>query len=253
MQTNTTKAKLKAGETVIGCFMRTPDPSLVEFLGYQGWDFLIFDGEHGVIDPERCEHMVRAAELRGVTPIARVPANEPHLILRYLDTGAQGVHVPWVNTGAATEAAIRAIKYHPRGIRGLGGVRATGYGQVMPYGEYIQKANAETLSIIHIETAEAVDNIEDILAVEDVDVVYIGPTDLSHSVGLAGQSNHPTVQKLLDRVVEATIKTDVALGIIVKNPEAAHEWQARGARYIVITLEGILGPACRTFIEQSRT
>ncbi len=253
MRENTTKAKLKAGETVVGCFMRTPDASLAEFLGYQGWDFLIFDGEHGTLDPRRCEDMVRAAELRGVTPLARVTANLPHLILRTLDTGVQGAHVPWVNSGPQTEAAVQAIKYHPRGIRGLGGVRATGYGQTMSYGDYIRKANAETMSIIHIETAEAVDNIEDILAVPDVDVVYLGPTDLSHSLGLAGQGNHPEVQAHLDRVVEATLKTDVALGMIVKDAESAQRWRERGARYIVITLEAVLGPACRQFVNNARS
>ena len=90
MQTNATKAKLKSGGTVFGSFVRTPDPSLIEFLGYQGWDFLILDAEHGTLDPNRCEDLVRAAELRGVTPLVRVTTNQPQIILRFLDTGAQG-------------------------------------------------------------------------------------------------------------------------------------------------------------------
>ncbi len=85
MQANTTKAKLQAGETVLGCFVRYPDPSLVEVIGYQGWDFLVFDAEHGVIEPRDCENMVRAAELRGVTPLVRVTTNLPPIILRYMD------------------------------------------------------------------------------------------------------------------------------------------------------------------------
>lgn len=252
MRPNTAKARLKSGETITGCFMRTPDPSLAEFLGYQGWDFLIFDAEHGTLDPRRCEDMVRAAELRDVTPLARVPANEPHLILRFLDTGVQGVHVPWINTAAEAEQAIQSIKYTPRGIRGLGGVRAADYGQVKSLGEYVQEANAATLTVIHIETVQAVENIEAILAVPDVDVVYLGPMDLSHDLGVPGQTEHPLVQEQINRVLEATLKTDVAFGMIVRNAEAAQAWRERGARYIVITLEGILGPACHSFLKTAR-
>lgn len=253
MRKNLAKAKMKSGEPIFGCFMRTPDPSLAEFLSYQGWDFLIFDGEHGTLYPRVCEDMVRAAELHDVTPLARVTTNQAHITLRFMDTGVQGVHVPWVNTGAEADKAVQSIKYHPRGIRGLGGVRATGYGQVMSMGDYIKKANEETMSIIHIETGEAVNNIEDILAVDGVDVVFIGPTDLSHSLGVAGQTNLPIVKEHIDRVVEATAKTDVTLGIIVKNAESAHEWVARGAGYVVITLEAILGPASRRYLEEARS
>ncbi len=96
MKTNATKAKLNAGETVFGCFVRYPSSGLVELLGYQPWDFIVFDAEHGTIEPGDCEDMARAAELRGVTPVVRVTTNQPHIILRFMDTGAQGLHVPWV-------------------------------------------------------------------------------------------------------------------------------------------------------------
>lgn len=103
--------------------MRYPDAGLVEVLGYQPWDFIVFDGEHGTLEPRDCEHMVRVAELCGVTPIIRVTTNLPPTILRFMDTGAQGLHVPWVNSAAEAEAVVRSVKYHPRGIRGLTGVR----------------------------------------------------------------------------------------------------------------------------------
>src|SRR5712692_2312867 len=107
------KEKLKAGETTFGCFVRYPDSSLVEVLGYQGWDFLVFDAEHGTLEPRECENMVRAAELRSTTPIVRVTTNLPPIILRFMDTGAQGVQVPWVNSVADAERAVRAVKYYP--------------------------------------------------------------------------------------------------------------------------------------------
>ena len=152
MHTNTTKSKLKAGETVFGCFIRYPAPGITEFAALQGWDFLVFDAEHGTISPDQCENMVRAAELRGVTPLARVTTNQAHIILRFMDTGIQGVVVPRVDSGAEAEAALQSVKYQPRGMRGLAGVRAADYLQTMPIGEYVQKANQENMEIVQVET-----------------------------------------------------------------------------------------------------
>src|SRR5205085_12142083 len=143
-------AKLKAGQTVYGCFLRYADPTLAEVLGYQGWDFLMFDGEHAPLAERECENLVRAAELRGVTPLVRVPTNQPAVILRYLDPGAQGLHVPWINTAAEAEAAVRAVKYQPRGMRGLAAVRAAAYGLAGSLAEYVQAANDQTLIVLHI-------------------------------------------------------------------------------------------------------
>src|SRR3978361_666657 len=112
MQVNKTKEKLKSGQTVFGCFVRYPSAGLVEVLGYQPWDFILFDAEHGVIEPNDCEAMVRAAELRGVTPQVRVTTNQPHIILRFMDSGVMGLHVPWINTAAGAEAAGKSRQYY---------------------------------------------------------------------------------------------------------------------------------------------
>ena len=248
MRTNKTKAKLKSGETVFGCFVRYPDPSLTELMGYQGWDFLVFDGEHGTLEARDCENMVRAAELRDSTPIVRVTTNLPPIILRFMDTGAQGLHVPWVNTADDAEAVVRAVKYHPRGRRGLAGVRAADYAQTIPLGEYIEQANSETLIVIHIESAEAVEQLPDIVQVDGVDVIFIGPVDLSHSFGVPGQPQHPQVQKAMDRIAETVSQSSSALGIMVTNPETSRQWRDRGARYITIGLESLLGPAGRNYL-----
>ncbi len=249
MQTNKTKAKLQAGETAFGCFVRYPDAGLVEMLGYLGWDFLVFDGEHGPLEPGDCEHMVRAAELREVTPIVRVTANSAPIILRFMDTGAQGAQVPTVNSAADAEAAVQAVKYHPRGMRGLAGVRAADYGQNTPLADYVEQANAETMVIIHIETAAAVDRISEIVAVEGVDVVFIGPADLSQSLGYPGDVGHPEVQQAIERVVLVVEGASPVLGTFVSNAEAASQWRGRGARYIATSLESILGPAMRDYLE----
>ena len=252
MRKNETKAKLKSGETVFGCFMRYPDTSLAEVMGYQGWDFLVFDGEHGTLEPRDCENLVRAAELREVTPIIRVTTNLPPIILRFMDTGPQGLHVPWVNTADEAEAVVRSVKYHPHGIRGLAGVRAADYGQVVPLAEYVEQANRETLVILHIETADAVEQLSDIVQVDGVDVIFIGPTDLSHSFGVPGQPQHPEVQKAIERIVQTVASSSKTLGIMVTNSEAARQWRQRGARYITIGLEAVLAPAARNYLETVR-
>jgi 4-hydroxy-2-oxoheptanedioate aldolase len=252
LRTNTTKAKLKAGETVLGCFVRYPDAGLVEMLGYQPWDFIVFDGEHGTLEPRDCENMVRAAELRGVTPIVRVTTNLPPVILRFMDSGAQGLHVPWVNSAAEAENVVRSVKYHPRGIRGLAGVRAADYGQTIPFSEYVEQANRETLIIIHIETAEAVERLPEIAGIDGVDVIFIGPTDLSQSYGVPGQPQHPSVQAGMQRIVEAVADSNASLGVMVSNLQAARQWRDRGARYIAIGLEALLAPATRDFLAAVR-
>jgi 4-hydroxy-2-oxoheptanedioate aldolase len=252
MRTNVAKAKLKAGEAIFGCFVRYPDASLVEVLGYLAWDFLVFDGEHGVLEPRDCENLVRAAELRGVTPIVRVPTNLPPQILRLMDTGAQGLHVPWVNSAAEADAAVRSVKYHPRGQRGLAGVRAADFGQAGSLADYTRQANAETLVVVHLETAAAVERAGEIAAVDGVDVVFIGPTDLSQSLGVPGQPQHPDVQAAIDKIVSAVSPSPAALGIMVPNLAAARQWRARGARYIAIGMENILVPAAREYLKTVR-
>ena len=252
MRHNTTKEKLLNGQTVFGCFIRYPNATLVEVLGYCGWDFICFDGEHGMIEPADCEQMTRAAELQGVTPIVRVPVNQPHVILRFMDTGAHGLHVPMINSAAEAEAVVQAVKYQPRGSRGLAGVRASDYGQGVPLSEYIAKANAETLIAIHIETEAAVNRLPEILKVPGLDVIFIGPTDLSNSLGLPGQQQHPKVQAIMQRIVESVPREGPALGIMVPNAEAAHAWKNRGARYITVTLENVMNPAIRNYLRIAR-
>ena len=255
MRTNTTKAKLKAGETVYGCFVRYPEATLVEILGYYGWDYLLLDAEHSSITPRDCENLARACELQNVTPIVRVTTNQPPVILRFMDTGMQGAQVPMINTRDEAEAGVRAVKYHPRGNRGLAGVRPANFGQIQPFSfkEYTAQANAETMVIAQVETAAAVDALPDILQVPDIDVIFVGPTDLSQSLGLPGQINHPLVQETFDRISELVNASDKVLGTLVPNLEVARQWQERGARYMMITMEALLGPACRGFLQAVRT
>lgn len=249
MRDNATKARLQAGETVFGCFVRYPDAALVELLALQAFDFLVFDGEHGTMEPSDCEHMVRAAELHGATPLVRVPENRPPTLLRFLDTGAQGVHVPLVGSPEDAEAAVRAVKYAPRGRRGLAGVRAASYGQREPLASYVERANEQTLVVIQVETPEAIACAGEIAAIDGVDVVFVGPTDLSQALGVTGQTAHPLAEEAYDAVAGALAGSDVALGVLVPGADEARAWRERGARYIAFTVDALIARSARSLLE----
>jgi len=252
MRQNTTKAKLNNGETVVGCFVRYAEPSLAEFVALQGWDFLVFDGEHGPLEARDVEDLCRATDVHNVTPIARVPTNQQHILLRFLDTGVQGVHVPWVNSAADADAAVRGVKYAPRGVRGLAGTRASDWGMSGPLGEYTEIANRETLVVIHIETMEAVDAIEDYVAVDGIDVLFIGPTDLSQSIGVPGQVHHPEVEAAMKRVAKVVTASEKTLGLFAGTIEMAREWKHYGARYIATGTDGFIRNGMHEYLERVR-
>ena len=252
MLENRTKARLAAGEAAFGCFVRTPEPSLIEYVAMLGWDFLVFDAEHGTLQPGEVEDLCRAVEPRGTTPIVRVTTNDPPTILRFLDTGVHGVHVPWVNSAAEVERAVQSVKYTPRGIRGLAGSRASEWGINEPIGEYVKRANRETLVVIHIETQDAVDAIDDYLAVDGVDVLFIGPTDLSQSLGHPGDLKHADVLRAMDRVADAVVGSGKTLGLYAGTVDMTKEWLDRGARYFTTSLEPFLRDGMRAHLRDVR-
>jgi 4-hydroxy-2-oxoheptanedioate aldolase len=237
---NLTRAKLDAGERVFGCFFRYPEPTLAEFVALHGWDFLVYDAEHGSLQPRDVEGLCRAAELHEVTPITRVTTNDASTILRFLDAGSHGIHVPWVNTVAEAREVVTSARYWPEGQRGFAGSRAARWGAHEPLGDYTRTANRETLVVVHIETATAADAIEEYVEVEGVDVLFLGPADLSHSLGHAGDPDHPDVVAVLERVAEVVAASDKTLGIYAGSPAAVQRWTDRGARYFTAGFEELL-------------
>lgn len=252
MLENKVKAKLGAGEPAFGCFVRTPEPSLIEYVAMLGWDFLVFDAEHGTLQPRDVEDLCRAVEPRGTTPIVRVTTNDAPTILRFLDTGAHGLHVPWVNSAAEVERAVQSVKYTPRGIRGLAGSRASEWGINEPIGEYVKRANRETLVVIHIETQDAVDAIDEYIKVDGVDVLFLGPTDLSQSLGHPGDLKHADVLRAMDRVADAVVGSGKTLGIYAGTVDMTKEWLDRGARYFTTSLEPFLRDGMRAHLRDVR-
>lgn len=251
MRPNGTRAKLAAGEPVYGCHVRYGDADLAEFVCWHPFDFVVIDGEHGTIDPATCAHMVRSAELRDVTPVVRVTTNQPSTVLRYMDTGAQGAQVPWVSTEAQARAAVAAVKYFPAGRRGLAGVRAADFG-TGSLADYTRTANEETLVIIQVESAEALDDLDAICAVEGVDVVLIGAADLSQTLGVTMRMDAPELGRAIDRIAAAVDRSRAALGVMVNTAEEAAAWRERGASWIAIALEALLRPALLDYVGRVR-
>ena len=193
MRKNRVKSLLKEGKPAIGCFIAVPSPMVVELCALLGFDFVVVDTEHGIADMETMENMIRAADAFGMVPIARVAVNIPQVILRYMDAGALGAQLPQINSADEAMQVVASVKYRPLGRRGLAGIRAADYGIGGSYTDYIAQANEETLVIVHVETPEAVDNLAETVQVAGVDVFYIGPTDLSYSLGHPGDPGHPEV------------------------------------------------------------
>jgi 4-hydroxy-2-oxoheptanedioate aldolase len=196
---NKMKAKIKAGEPVFGISIMFPSPHLVEIIGLLGFDWVLIDCEHGSMTAENVEVLALAAERHGMAPIVRPEVNRPDLIAKYLDRGCSGVQIPHVITRADAEAAVRAVKFAPEGMRGLArGTRAGDYGFLGDGPDMVKALNDETLVCVQIEDREALDNLDDILKAEGVDVFFVGPSDLSQSLGHPGDRSHPEVKAAID-------------------------------------------------------
>lgn len=242
---NTLKRKLALGQAVIGPFLTLNCPDLVELMGLTGFDFLIIDTEHGPMEAESIQNLIRAAELRGITPIVRVSDTRDVTVLKTLDVGAHGIQVPQVNSPEAAAAVVRAAKYFPDGARGAAMPRASDYG-LRPFGEYLASANDETMVIVHCENKAGLSCIEEIAAVPGVDVIFVGPYDLSQSLGFPGQLDSPQVVMAVERALKAAKKAGKPAGIFVTGTDEARMRLEQGFRYIAYSMDSLLfAGACR--------
>ena len=210
---NKIKHKLKRNEPCVGLISNLPSPHLTEIFGISGFEFIVFDLEHSAMSEETLEGLVRASKLKNLVPLARVQKNDPSSILRVLDAGCLGVMVPNIETREEARKAVSSARYRPDGIRGINWkVTASEWGAVDPI-EYARSANENILTIIQIETVEGVRNLESILDVEGIDVIIVGPADLSASMGHPGDPGNPDVQISIEKVIGICKKSNVAMGI----------------------------------------
>jgi len=223
---NPLKAKVKAGKTVIGMVNGINHPDVPEILARMGIDFMLWDTEHSPMEVETVQQlMIAASSNPECVPIIRVGWNDMVRIKKALDTNAYGLIIPWVNSREEAENAVRYCMYPPKGIRGCGPRRPLLYDF-----EYIQTVNDELLIIVQCETQMALDNLDEILSVEGIDVCMIGPGDLSFSLGIHGQFDHPKFNEALDHVLAMCKKHDVAPGFFCTD-ENINDMIARGFRF----------------------
>lgn len=224
--------RVRGRQPTAGTFLAIPHPVAVEVTARAGLDFVCIDWEHSQIGRERIEDLVRAAEVAGAPAIVRVPGHAAEPVAAALDAGAAGVLVPRVSSADEAREAVSAVRYPPVGARGAGPGRASRYGYDIA--GYIAKANASLLLAVQVETAAGVDNIEAIASVEEVDLVFIGPGDLSVSLGAFGPEGKDRLEAAITRVVEACSKAGKAVGIFRPDAGDIERWRKAGISFFVI-------------------
>ena len=231
---NKVKEKLAAGQTAYGTFMMGSDPAVGEILGYAGLDFIVVDTEHSPNPVHYAEQIFRAVENTGAVPFMRVTANDQARILQALDCGARGIVIPQVNSAAEAQAAVKAARYYPGGERGLAGiVRAARYGFV-PFADYVQQANKAVMILTQVEHVDAVAHLDEILAVEGLDGIFVGPADLSQSMGIPGQVNNEEFRATVSSILRRTKAAGKVAGIFCFNTADAKHWISQGANLVVV-------------------
>jgi 4-hydroxy-2-oxoheptanedioate aldolase len=221
-------------EHIVGSWVVFEDSSIAELLAEYHYDFVIVDMEHstnGIATVNQMGQAIDAAS--GPTEmVVRVPWNDQVRIKRVLDVGASGILVPRVETTEEAEAVVRATRYSPEGIRGVGPLRAAKYGQ--EFEEYVSSANEEILVLVQIETATGVENVEDIAAIDGIDGLFIGPSDLSVSLGTFGEDDSGRFEDAVNRIIDAAHDAEIAVGTVVGSPDEIEPWLDRGVDYLSV-------------------
>lgn len=233
------KEALASEQGALGPFMITSDPAYVEAAGYAGYDFVLLDMEHGPGTFENLQNLIRAANVAGVCPVVRVPRGTDIWIDRALDVGAGAVLVPQVDTAEQAREIVAAAKFSPVGMRGTCRfVRSAGYGAI-PGSTYFSQAQ-DTAVIIQAEGKKAVENLDEILDVPGIDVIFVGPYDLSSSLGHVGEIDHPDVTHCIKEIIEKASAKGVKVGCFADTVEGGKKWRDLGVKFI--------GYSCDTYL-----
>jgi 4-hydroxy-2-oxoheptanedioate aldolase len=232
MQMSAFREKCMGKTGLVGSFAAIPHPVAVEVMAQSGLDFLCIDWEHAQISRDMIEAMVRAADVHRVPAMVRVPGHAPEAIQAALDSGAQGVLVPRVSTAGQAAMAVKASRYPPLGERGVGPGRAAGYGYRIP--EYLAGANDRIVVALQVETAEGLANIDAIASIAGVDVIFVGPGDLSVSIDAIGPQGADRLDAAIRRVIGSAIAHGRTPGIFCASPEHVGRWAAIGASFFMV-------------------
>lgn len=245
------RTRLRAGETLLGTMVTLPCPATAEILADVGFDWLFVDGEHGPLESAEILAILQTVSRR-VACIVRVPSADEVPIKKVLDLGAAGVIAPQVNTAEQASHVVRYARYSPQGSRGVGLARAHGYG--FGFQEYVEQANEHVTVVVQAEHAIAVENIEEIVKVEGIDAVLLGPYDLAASLGKMGQVDDPEVTGAIDHVTETCLAAGIALGMFGVTAEAVRRYRELGYTLIVGGVDTLLlGTAARKLLADLRS
>jgi 2-dehydro-3-deoxyglucarate aldolase len=250
LKENQVKRKLKNGLPSFGSWITIAHPAVAEIMALAGFDWLTIDTEHGAIGIESVQCLIQAMSCTNVVPLVRVAGSDRTIVTRVLDTGAAGLVFPMIKSEEDAINAVRSAKYPPEGVRGVGLARAHGYSE-QGREEYLKRANEQMLVIIQIEHVAAVEDIERITAVDGIDALYIGPADLSASMGLLGQYNHPSVLEAIEKVRAVAHRRKVPIGIPVETAEEANARVAEGYQFIQVGMDALyLSSGCRSALKK---
>jgi 4-hydroxy-2-oxoheptanedioate aldolase len=246
----TFKEKLSKGAPVYGPFMKTVDPAFVECAGHSGFDFVILDMEHGPASFSDLQNLIRGAEASGLIPIVRTYDSSETAISKALDLGAKGVQIPQIQSAEQAKEVVKAAKYFPKGERGVCRfVRAANYSSISR-NRYFALAN-EALIILQVEGKQVLHKLDSILSVEGLDILFIGPYDLSQSLGVPGQVSHPSVVEAIKNITEQAKKAGVVTGVFCDTFEAEELWHNAGIQYLSWSVDvGIFTEACTKIVNR---
>jgi 4-hydroxy-2-oxoheptanedioate aldolase len=248
LKPNAFKRALAAGRTQIGLWCSLASPIAAEILGDAGFDWILIDGEHAPNDPYLVMQQLQAAQAGTAAAVARVAWNDPVLIKRMLDVGVMSVLVPYVQDEHEAARAVAAVRYPPRGVRGVAtNNRATRYGRIQ---DYARKADGEICVLVQAETAQALARIEAMGGIDGLDGIFIGPADLAASMGHLGDPRHPAVRRAIDDAIGRIRATGKAAGILTGHVEDAKAFIAAGANFVAVGSDaGILVGATAALVK----
>ncbi len=236
MRPNHVLGAWRANKQTIGAWLSIDSPFVAESMANAGFDWVCMDMQHGLLDYNDVKRMLPAISTTDTIPLVRVPWNEPYEIMKVLDAGAYGVIVPLINNAEEAARAVAACRYPPKGMRSFGPTRAAMYAGA----NYAQEANDEIACIVMIETAEAIENLEEIMSTPGVDGVYIGPADLAFALGLppAGNTDEPIHVEAVNKIFECSRKHNIAAGIHTMSVEYTQQYLEQGFHMVTLGSDG---------------
>lgn len=236
---NQFKQRLKQNDPLWGLWLGLPDASCAEIVAGAGFDWLLIDAEHAPFELDTIMRHLQAIAPYDVSAIVRPEEGRTALLKRILDIGAQTLLIPMCDTAKQAKELVQAVKYPPQGIRGLGSslARAANWNRIP---EYLHNANDEICLIVQVETVTAMQNLDEIVNVDGVDAVFIGPSDLSASMGYVGNPDHPDVVAAIERGLATINAAGKAGGLLCINPEKAQHYAEKGAKFVGVGVDTLL-------------